>query len=69
MPTYVYKIIDTGETVEVKQSIKDDALTEIDGRAVTRVPQGGIKTPAFVGRFSLNPNVERFLATGDPAGL
>ena len=28
MPTYVYKFIDTGETVEVQQSFSDDALTE-----------------------------------------
>ena len=28
MPTYVYKFIDTGETIEVQQSFADDALTE-----------------------------------------
>ena len=28
MPTYVYKFIDTGETIEVQQSFSDDALTE-----------------------------------------
>ncbi|MEY2582745.1 MAG: hypothetical protein QOE09_2594 [Ilumatobacteraceae bacterium] len=27
MPTYVYKFIDTGETIEVQQSFTDDALT------------------------------------------
>ena len=28
MPTYVYKFVDTGETIEVQQSFADDALTE-----------------------------------------
>ena len=28
MPTYVYKFIDTGETLEVQQAFSDDALTE-----------------------------------------
>jgi len=27
MPTYVYKNIETGETYEIKQSMRDDALT------------------------------------------
>lgn len=37
MPTYVYKFIDTGETIEVQQAFTDDALTEYphpsDGKA------------------------------------
>jgi predicted nucleic acid-binding Zn ribbon protein len=28
MPTYVYRFVDTGETIEVQQSFADDALTE-----------------------------------------
>lgn len=28
MPTYVYKFIDSGETIEVQQAFTDDALTE-----------------------------------------
>ena len=28
MPTYVYKFIESGETIEVQQSFSDDALTE-----------------------------------------
>jgi predicted nucleic acid-binding Zn ribbon protein len=28
MPTYVYKFIDSGETIEVQQAFSDDALTE-----------------------------------------
>ncbi|MFM8562556.1 MAG: FmdB family zinc ribbon protein [Acidimicrobiia bacterium] len=45
MPTYVYKFIDTGETIEVQQAFTDDALTEFphpsDGapRAVKKVFQ------------------------------
>lgn len=27
MPTYVYKNIETGETYEIKQSMRDEALT------------------------------------------
>ena len=43
MPTYVYKFIETGETIEVQQAFTDDALTEavhpVDGtvRAVKKV--------------------------------
>ncbi|MFM7870286.1 MAG: FmdB family zinc ribbon protein [Actinomycetota bacterium] len=28
MPTYIYKFIDTGETIEVQQAFTDEALTE-----------------------------------------
>ena len=28
MPTYVYRFVDTGETIEVQQAFSDDALTE-----------------------------------------
>ena len=28
MPTYVYKFVDTGETIEVQQAFSDDAFTE-----------------------------------------
>jgi predicted nucleic acid-binding Zn ribbon protein len=28
MPTYVYKFVDTGETIEVQQAFTDEALTE-----------------------------------------
>ena len=28
MPTYVYKFVETGETIEVQQSFTDDSLTE-----------------------------------------
>ena len=43
MPTYVYKFIESGETIEVQQAFTDDALTEYphpdDGtpRAVKKV--------------------------------
>lgn len=29
MPTYVYKFVETGETIEVQQSFDDDPLTEM----------------------------------------
>lgn len=28
MPTYVYKFVETGETIEVQQDFNDDSLTE-----------------------------------------
>jgi len=28
MPTYVYRFIDTGETIEVRQSFEDEPLTQ-----------------------------------------
>jgi predicted nucleic acid-binding Zn ribbon protein len=30
MPTYVYKFVDTGETIEVQQSFTDETLTEAE---------------------------------------
>src|SRR3954469_19307459 len=30
MPTYVYKFIDTGETIEVQQAFTDEALTHAE---------------------------------------
>ncbi|MEF2280327.1 FmdB family transcriptional regulator [Deinococcus sp. YIM 134068] len=40
MPTYVYKNTDTGETFEIKQSIRDEALTTHPetGAPIRRVP-------------------------------
>ncbi len=37
MPTYVYKFVETGETIEVQQSFTDSALTEAEhpGTGVT----------------------------------
>ena len=29
MPTYVYKFVDSGETIEVQQAFTDDAFTEV----------------------------------------
>ena len=29
MPTYVYKFVETGETIEVQQDFSDDSLTEL----------------------------------------
>lgn len=40
MPTYVYRNKTTGETFEVIQSIKDNALTHDDiGNEIERIPQ------------------------------
>jgi len=39
MPTYVYKFVDTGETIEVQQAFTDDALTE------ARHPESGDLMP------------------------
>ena len=30
MPTYVYKFVDTGETIEIQQSFSDPTLTEAE---------------------------------------
>jgi predicted nucleic acid-binding Zn ribbon protein len=30
MPTYVYKFVETGETIEIQQAFTDDALTEAE---------------------------------------
>ena len=39
MPTYVYKFIDSGETIEVYQAFTDDPLTELVH------PQDGVVKP------------------------
>jgi predicted nucleic acid-binding Zn ribbon protein len=39
MPTYVYKFVDTGETIEVQQAFTEDALTEVPD------PNGGTMRP------------------------
>jgi predicted nucleic acid-binding Zn ribbon protein len=39
VPTYVYRFVDTGETIEVQQAFTDDALTEATH------PQSGIVMP------------------------
>lgn len=38
MPIYTYKILDTGELVEVLQGINDKELTEHEGKKVKKVP-------------------------------
>lgn len=68
MPTYVYAYLDdngqpTDEVFELTQSIKEDALTERDGRPVARIPQA----PNIAGKWSdmkaksqlSNKNLER----------
>ena len=40
MPTYVYKFIDTGETIEVQQAFTDDALTEAEHPATGKNDEG-----------------------------
>lgn len=68
MPTYVYEYLDedgqgTGECFELVESIKDEALTEHEGRPVHRVPQA----PIIAGKWSdmksksalSNSNLER----------
>ena len=39
MPTYVYRFVDTGETIEVQQSFDDPTLTE------TSHPVTGVSMP------------------------
>ena len=36
MPTYVYKFLDTGETIEIQQAFTDDALTTVAKKAIER---------------------------------
>lgn len=43
MPVYVYRT-ESGDEFEVEQSIHDDALQEVDGKAVKRIPQVAIAT-------------------------
>ena len=49
MPTYVYKFVETGETIEVQQDFSDDSLTEakhpVDG---TMRPVKKVFTPVGI---------------------
>src|SRR5215207_8197530 len=49
MPTYVYKFLDTGETIEVQQAFTDEALTEApDPRNGTMRPVRKVFTPVGI---------------------
>jgi predicted nucleic acid-binding Zn ribbon protein len=49
MPTYVYKFVDSGETIEVQQSFEDDPLTEATHPATGEVlPVRKVFTPVGV---------------------
>ena len=49
MPTYVYKFVDTGETIEVQQAFHDDTLTEYAHPETGRVlPVKKVFTPVGV---------------------
>ena len=49
MPTYVYKFVDTGETIEVQQGFHDENLTEIAHPASGKVlPVKKVFTPVGV---------------------
>jgi predicted nucleic acid-binding Zn ribbon protein len=49
MPTYVYRFVDTGETIEVQQSFTDPALTEAAHPATGEVnPVKKVFTPVGV---------------------
>ena len=78
MPIYVYKLTDTGETIEVHQAFTDDALTEYphpsDGtvRAVKKVFQpvgvtfkggGFYKTDSRGGSSSTTPSTSTTAAS------
>jgi len=49
MPTYVYKFVKTGETIEVQQSFDDDALTQaVHPRSGRRMAVKKVFTPVGV---------------------
>lgn len=49
MPTYVYKFVETGETIEVQQAFTDDALTEaVHPGTGQRMPVKKVFTPVGV---------------------
>src|SRR6187200_1135879 len=49
MPTYVYRFVDSGETIEVQQSFTDDALTEaVDPSDGTLRPVRKVFTPVGI---------------------
>ncbi len=49
MPTYVYKFVKTGETIEIQQSFHDDALTQaVHPRSGRRMAVKKVFTPVGV---------------------
>ena len=63
MPTYTYQFQDTGERMDVVQRMSEPHLTEIDGRAVVRVPVVPEFTTASAGRWDKYPYVSNRLPT------
>ena len=65
MPTYVYKFVDTGETVELQQSFDDPTPTFFNAW-IYRYAFLARYLPDVLVRYELKPEVE-FLRT--PAGM
>ncbi|MFM9138054.1 MAG: FmdB family zinc ribbon protein [Actinomycetota bacterium] len=82
MPTYVYKFLDTGETIEVQQAFTDEPLTElahpVDGivKAVKKVftpvgvsfKGGGFYKTDSRGSSSSSSSTSTTSSTSDSAG-
>ncbi|MEQ8770060.1 MAG: hypothetical protein RIB60_06080 [Phycisphaerales bacterium] len=64
MPTYQYRNLRTGETIERVERMADDRATEIDGDPVEIIITGGLATPIVYDRFK--PHVNRQVAPYDP---
>lgn len=62
MPTYVYEF-ENGERIEVFQSMKDDPLAEIDGRAVTKCVIAPQLAAVALSRWDKYPYVSNALPT------
>ena len=56
MPTYVYKFIDTGETIEVQQAFTDDALLNDAWWAI--IPPGLCVTLVVLGATLFGQSLE-----------
>src|SRR3990167_7314748 len=61
MPTYTYEFQDTGERIDIVQRMSEPALTEIDGRAVARVPVVAQFSTPSAGRWNNYPYVSNRL--------
>ncbi len=61
MPRYDYMYEDTGDVFEVVQRMNAEALTEVDGRIVRRVPSVGNFTMGKLGQSDKYPYISNAL--------
>jgi hypothetical protein len=70
MPTYVYKFIDSGETIEIYQAFSDDALTQAPHPSDGKLrPVKKVFTPVGIAPLRVRPRLRALRRVQQPAQL